>query len=339
MAGAFGVSWELTSSGESSHLFAKPPKLRVQPSELDLGQTYLGQSLTGVIKLRNVGDGELKIENIRAGCACSSLHLEKKIVPSGQEVQLTVTVGIRQEGQHAVFPVRISSNDLDAPESVVLVRADAAPPPIRTDPVSIDFGEVTQGGGSSRRLRLLKPDGKPWPATEPVIAEAAGGLVEAKLHCTPGKVPDAVGLLELSLRPSPNTSLGAFRETLSIRPAGMDHTVEVEVRGNIVPLYEVSPTCLLIEGGRVPDGKSIERRVLIRRTDGKHLPRLHSYTAPSCVTIRDTGAPSQPLTHERSVEVIVNQAQVNGGRKEGVLTLWLEDECKPLSVRLMFSPP
>jgi len=331
VAGGLAAGWVAISPSHAFLSGGSSPKLLVQPSELDLGQAGPGQFVTGTVTLKNVGQGTLQIDQVRASCACSSLHLDEKTLSPGQEVLLTVTAEVRKESQHVAFSVRIFSNDPETPEAVVLVRAAAAPPPIRTEPNSLDFSEVAHGSIPTQRLKLLTPDGKPWPASEPVVAKSATGLVVAECLPPTGAAPDAALVLAVRLCLSPDQPFGAFEDTLSIRPALSEHAIEIPVRGKMVPLYVVSPNALFF-GDVDPHGsKTMKRRLVVRRTDGKPMPRMVKHTVPPGLVMQDTVETVQSgVTDARYFDISLDPGEIREDLKDGRVLLWLEGQSQAI---------
>ena len=57
------------------------PELQIEPKLLDLGRiTDRSKTVPLEFKLKNVGDGELKIDSIKPGCGCTEAKLDKEVL-------------------------------------------------------------------------------------------------------------------------------------------------------------------------------------------------------------------------------------------------------------------
>jgi hypothetical protein len=310
-----------------------PPRLLVPSSPLDLGQGLPGEELTGSVVLKNSGGELLRIERMEAGCGCALLNLSESAIAPGAEVHLQVIVRIKDEGQRLQFPIRIHSNDPVSPETVYTVRAEAAPPLLRTDPARIDFGEVPVGTAPIQRLKLLKPDGSPWPASEPVTSESARGLAQVDTGRQQGEARGES--LVLDIRPRADVSAGSFSDTLTIRVPGSQRAVQVPVQGIVVPRHVVSPSGLYFGDVERQSGV-LKRYALLRRTDGRDLNRVVKSTAPPGISLTPMEPSDQASASDRRrLLVTLDSSVVTQDMRDGKLLLWLEHEPEPLVIRVM----
>lgn len=299
--------------------------------QLDLGQGAPGESLTGHVRLKNDGGQPLHIEGVEAGCACSALRLARKTFAPGEETDLEVTARLRPGERQLSFPVRISSNDPETPVATLLVVARAGPPLLHTEPARVAFGEVAIGTAASRELRLFTPEGRPWPANEPVTVESASGTIQAQTKRL--EENGAAATLVVAVQPRPKLPLGCFNDTLTLRPAGTSRSVEIAVHGNIVPPVLVSPTALYF-GDVTPSSNPLQRFVMLRRTDGKPLAKVVKSTAPLPLNIAEADAPESNSKVMR-LRVTLAPDVLRQDIRNGELRIWLEGEPEPLVVRLM----
>ncbi len=311
--------------------YSGPPRLVVPQSPLHLGGGVPGEELTGSIALKNEGGDTLQIHQVSAGCACSSLRLTQETVAPGQQVLLTVAARLK-EGQNLFFPVRIASNDPTAPEAIVMIRADLAPPPLRADPAHLDFGQVAVGINPSQRLELRRGDGSPWPAEEAVTVESMKGLVRAE--ALPRNTAGSATGLVLEVRPRSDLPAGAFADTLLLRPAGSDRVVQVAVEGHLVPPIVAVPSAVYF-GDLDQRSGLLTRLVHLKRTDGKRLPRLVRNTVPPGLQVDESKLESGQAIHMRRIVVTLDPSLVREDLKDGKLLLWLENEAEPVTIKVM----
>jgi hypothetical protein len=316
-----------------------PPRLVVPRAPLDLGQGVPGEELSGEVLLKNGGGEVLRIEKLESGCGCAILNISEKEIAPGAQARLQVAVRIKEEGQHLQFPVHIHSNDPATPETIYTVRADAAAPLVRSYPAQVEFGEVPVGTTPAKRVTLLKPDGMPWPVSEPVTALSAHGLAQADPGCSAGDAGAEALTLDIRLRP--DLSPGSFTDTISVQPAGSAPRLQIPVHGIIVLRFVVSPSALYFGDVERPAEKGSDRAVpkryvLLRRTDGKALNRVVRSTGPPGIKLAEEQSRDTTVARDRvRLLVTLDPSALTDDVKDGKLLLWLEDEHDPLVIRIM----
>src|SRR5207302_3768025 len=120
-----------------------------------------------------------------------------------------------------------------APVAVYQVRAAVAQPVLRAEPPQVCFGEVPLGASPGQRLKLLQPDGSPWPASAPVTLESARGLIEAEAIRV--RESSSAEALVLEVRPRADLPAGSFDDTLRVRSPDGRGALSVSVLGHVVP--------------------------------------------------------------------------------------------------------
>jgi hypothetical protein len=310
-----------------------PARLVVPETSLELGQGVPGEELAGSLLLKNAGGEPLHIERLEAGCGCALLDLPERTIPSGAVVTMNVAVRIKEEGQHLRFPIRIYSNDPVDPQTVCTVRAEAAPALLRTEPGQINFGEVALGTAPVKRLKLLKPDGAPWPAKEPITAQSEYSLAHIDKGFQEGAA--AVQGLVLDIRPRADLPAGNFSDTLTVRPADSKRVMRIPVLGIIVPRVVLSPSGLYF-GEVERDSGILKRRVMLRRTDGKAVNRIARSEGPPGIKLTEVKPGDEAIASDRErLLVTLDTSLVTQEDKDGKLLLWLEHEPEPLVIRIM----
>ena len=309
------------------------PRLTVTPSTLDLGTAEPGDELRGFITLKNAGTGLLRLKELAAGCGCAQLDLADDTIPAGGRTRLRVTLRVRAEGQHLQFPVRISSNDPAAPQTICIVKGEAAAPVLRTDPAELDFGEVTMAGSPVKPLRLLKPDGSALPPEERVSLELEHGSFLVKETAPSRNRSGRAAVIEL--RPRPDLPPGPFSETLTLRLSDGRRPVQVAIKGTVVPPLLVAPTGIY-NGDVDPRSGPVKRFLIVRRTDGKPLRRLVKTEAPPGVLVEETNQGQQRAgASTKRFLVTLRPAAVTRDVPSGKLSLWFAGEPEPVTVGVM----
>ena len=103
--------------------FTKKPRFDISTTELNIGKLGKKTKLKGEVKLRNKGNGVLKLSKIQAFNQAITVQLPKTTLQPGEEVKMLVTVDARFLGMSKAQPrVLIITNDAKRPKEVVNVN-------------------------------------------------------------------------------------------------------------------------------------------------------------------------------------------------------------------------
>jgi hypothetical protein len=159
------------------------PQLEFEPKNLDFGKMKQGTELRKILTVRNVGDADLTITQVRASCTeCLVDKIEKTTLPPGEQTELPVTYSATAAPGKQTANITFHSNDADEPLkrvylAIEIVKPDAKPR-IQTLPEQIELGIA----------RLGKP------VTVPVVIQniGDGDLKLTEFVCGPGVILSAV---------------------------------------------------------------------------------------------------------------------------------------------------
>lgn len=103
--------------------FVRKPRFDISTTELNIGSLGKKTKLKGVVKIRNKGNGVLKMNKIQAFNQAITVQLAKTELQPGEEVKMLVTVDSRFLGVSKAQPrVLIITNDTKRPKEVVNVN-------------------------------------------------------------------------------------------------------------------------------------------------------------------------------------------------------------------------
>lgn len=107
------------------------PSIRVEPDAFDFGKTRPDKTLRKEFVLRNFGDAELVVEDIKTTCGCTAAITAAKRVPPGGSTRLLVSLDTHGYKGKLEREVLVRSNDPKTPLLTVKVSAtvEAAPAP------------------------------------------------------------------------------------------------------------------------------------------------------------------------------------------------------------------
>ncbi len=118
-----------------------PPKIVVDEKSYDFGKVKEGTNVEHVYKIKNEGEGELVIENVRSSCGCTVAQPTSKNVPPGGESEIKATFRTAGRGGKTRKTITVKSNDPVTPTLVLSIQGE-----IETDvavkPRSIWLGQL-----------------------------------------------------------------------------------------------------------------------------------------------------------------------------------------------------
>ena len=108
------------------------PDIRLDQSQIDLGQVVNGEVRSFEVPLINQGSGDLVVEAVSTSCGCTSAQAVPTTLRAGERGALQVTFDSGAHGPEELGPVMrqvfIASNDPDQPEVEFRFSADILPP-------------------------------------------------------------------------------------------------------------------------------------------------------------------------------------------------------------------
>jgi hypothetical protein len=118
------------AASPSSAAEKKGPRIAVEPTSFDFGQALQNKTLTKEFAIRNLGDADLVIEEVKTSCGCTAALLSSKVIKPGGQTPLRVALETRSSQGRVERRVVIRSNDqAQASVSVTVSVTVAAPKP------------------------------------------------------------------------------------------------------------------------------------------------------------------------------------------------------------------
>ena len=136
------------------------PKLVCDQPKVDLGEAETGSKVNHTYQLRNDGDEPLVIENVKAGCGCTTTQLAKNTLAPGETVALQTVLDLTMRRGLQIKHVDIFSNDGGKTNTMMRVEMEVkATDPFRLDPETHPLGQIAAGKSIERRTRISRVDG------------------------------------------------------------------------------------------------------------------------------------------------------------------------------------
>ncbi|MFO0980478.1 MAG: DUF1573 domain-containing protein [Planctomycetota bacterium] len=148
-----------------------PPHITLSETKVDFGEIFTGEVVQHALKVRNEGEGDLKIKRVAATCGCTvtkikmpggqelngkDLENEGKevVLKPGEEAGLEVSLDSRKLGGVLHKEVRIESNDRANNPATILVQATAIKP-VELEPERLAFGAMLRYTSDTRSVTVV----------------------------------------------------------------------------------------------------------------------------------------------------------------------------------------
>ncbi len=169
------------------------PKIQFDQTVYDFGKTSQVETVSGVFKFKNIGDGILKLEPPKPSCGCTVAELKPDTLQPGETGELPFTLHLGQVKAQLDKRITVKSNDPRTPEVSLTIKVDYTPlydinpmtlaPQLAFDVNDTDqFTTITRTDG--KPLRIVRLDAsKPW-ITAKVEPGAKADDTTARIHVT-----------------------------------------------------------------------------------------------------------------------------------------------------------
>ena len=181
---------------------ASGPRLEVQPQKLEFGTMKRGEKERKVLYVRNAGDSQLTIEQIRPSCTeCIVDQIPLRPLAPGQGMELPITfLASDVPGEHTAYVTFHSNDPVEPLKRVYLtVTIEATKlPRLTVEPAVIDLGVVLAGEPATCTVKVANIGDGPLHVTDltasPGVERAGelpkeiapGARQELKLKLSPG---------------------------------------------------------------------------------------------------------------------------------------------------------
>ena len=189
------------------------PKLKIE-----CGDTYnwgvvkeKDSPLKAKIKIYNVGDQPLKIDNVKPGCGCTTAPLDKNLIAPNEFA--TLDVSLRVEGNIGAVSkvITITSNDSTQNPMVLHLKAEVTVPIVCQPSRFLGFGNMNKGKESTQSIILKNKTDVDIKFSQ--IELNPPGL---KINLKEGDVLSANGQIQLDAKFTPDNA-GPFSCTIKLK--------------------------------------------------------------------------------------------------------------------------
>ena len=129
------------------------PRIAVDEPIFDFGRMEVGEKRDHTWTIRNMGDADLEIRNVRPSCGCTNTAVADDIVPPGGTTTLASTLDLPRQTGPVRKNIAIHSNDPQQGTLVVAFVGEATQA-IVLDPPVITFQNIEQDEQASRTVEV-----------------------------------------------------------------------------------------------------------------------------------------------------------------------------------------
>jgi hypothetical protein len=201
------------------------PKVEITPADFNLGTVDEGVKAKATFTIKNVGNADLIIYDVRPTCGCTIASLSSKIIAPGK----TATLDAFYNSQYASGLIRkyinVSTNDVKTGNISLVLTANVKAKPAPDIALSVYMLaniQIPSGGSTQRSLAISNPGQidlliNEIAATQGIQADIDGVKVESgkttktSITLRPGEIK------KIDVTITPKTVKGNFQEVLTIR--------------------------------------------------------------------------------------------------------------------------
>jgi len=273
------------------------PLLLVTQAEIDLGQLPKGSSAVARFELRNAGDADLRVLDVRSGCACTIATYDE-LIPPGGVGYVTATLLTETLNGPVGQGISLRTNDPTSPSVALVVRAEVVtavrilpekPIVLRNQPGEKSVRRVIRRQASSGHgffgIAALKTSA-PWVAAGARKVREAAPASEGLPAVTPGD-----WILEVYLDGPPvygnRSEQVEFKTGLERQPL-----VKLEVQTELLAPVQLSIDRLFLQ----PGGEDATETLALVVREGLDPSGLVVDAAPEGLTVQLESGAGQALT-------------------------------------------
>lgn len=216
----------------------------------DFGTIWVGPTLQHTFRIKNEGDAELQITQVKPACGCTIAGSYPKTLQAGETGDFPFSLASTKLHGKFEKAVTIASNDPVTPSLRLRLRGEVKRY-LEVAPASVQYPKLVGGDPVEREVTItnntdqaleLQLDAKPIPG------------LDVKLEpTTPGKV------YKLRVTATPPFEPGLFRKMVTLTTnLEAQKTVDIDVRGTVPPRLEINPTILTLG---MPTGADKDRQI------------------------------------------------------------------------------
>ncbi len=265
------ASFSLAGAGLSGHALASDgSRIQFESTEHDFGSIMDVNTYDTVFRFANTGTSPLVIEQVKAGCGCTTPALEKKVFAPGESSEIEVAFKPRGGGRQTKR-ITVFTNDPVQPTVSLSIKADITPF-VTATPRMVRFQNARTGVGEQAvvQLEAMDPD---FSIRRAYVTGLAAKYFSAQVLPRPEGITAGPRNVLVSL--SPEAPWGMQYATLNLDVTGrpdpdgepVSHTAKVTVNAKVSGALSANAT--MFQVGIVEPGETFSKTVVLRHTEGR----------------------------------------------------------------------
>lgn len=201
------------------------PKAEITPANVNLGTVDEGVKAKAIFTIKNAGNANLIIYDVRPACGCTIANLSSKIIAPGKTATLEAVYNSQNASGMVRKYINISTNDAKAGSIGLTLTANvkAKPAPaIAFSAYILANVQIPSGGSTKRSIAVSNPGQMDLVINEITASPGikanidgmkaeSGRTTEASLLLKPGEIK------KMDITVTPKVLKGNFQEVLTIR--------------------------------------------------------------------------------------------------------------------------
>ncbi|HTS03213.1 MAG TPA: DUF1573 domain-containing protein [Thermoanaerobaculia bacterium] len=307
-------------SAQAKAADAPGPKLVVAEDRKDVGQVAKGEPIKHVFILKNAGNADLHITDVKPSCGCTVPEFDKVIKP-GAEGKVTLTVDTKNFSGPISKTALLITDDPTVPQKTLFLSA-VVKPFVEALPYGFFRIQALSGEASSSDLILVSDE----PDFKPTKAEAPNSFLRVALAPVPEKelVKDhGPNQWKVTVTTAPDAPEGLLGGSVKVA-TGVKKQPEIElpISGFIKPTVSVTPLSINF-GNFDPKGDPQKRNVMLVNNNAA----VESFAVTKAETnVPGISAEVVPVDKSRVQVVLTVDQKIKKGVFEGDLVIRTSDK-------------
>jgi hypothetical protein len=215
------------------------PRIVCASPEYNFGTAVVTQMVTHEFILRNEGDLNLEISNVRSSCGCTVANITSRSVPPGGETKVTAALSLagRTGMQHKT--VTVDSNDPHQPSLLLTLKGEVAVN-VKVQPERVLWDRLSATDAASAEVLISASDQQPF-----IIQSTQPSSTNLEVTVTTVETNMSYKLVISTKPPLPEGVISANVRVLTTHPQRpvIDIPVTSQVLGDLVaapPIINIS---------------------------------------------------------------------------------------------------
>ena len=129
------------------------PKIIFEEQIYNFGKIYIGESINHGFKFKNLGDGELIVNNVKSTCGCTAALVSKNKLAKDEEGQVEVKFNAGHYVGKVTKSVVVNSNDPENPKYKLTITGEVIED-VSVGPKQINFGIIRKGDNCTKSIEI-----------------------------------------------------------------------------------------------------------------------------------------------------------------------------------------